>query len=131
MRRIALATCSKLPHLTDDDQLLFDPLGHAGVSAAPVVWDDRDVNWQEFSCVVIRSCWDYHKRVDEFLDWVDLLEKQDIHLLNPPEIIRWNCNKRYLIDLEAKGVSIVPTIFLQALIHPFSDLSRCDVSALR
>ena len=116
MCKIGLATCSKLPQLTDDDQLLLNPLAHAGVSAEPVVWDDMDVNWQGFSCVVIRSCWDYHKRVDEFLDWVDLLEKQDIHLLNPPEVIRWNCNKHYLIDLEAKGVSIVPTIFFKEIL---------------
>jgi len=113
MCKIGLATCSKLPQLTDDDQLLLNSLAHAGVSAEPVVWDDMDVNWQRFSGVVIRSCWDYHKRVDEFLDWVDLLEKQDIHLLNPPEVIRWNSNKRYLLDLKGKGVSIVPTIFLQ------------------
>ena len=113
MRKIGLATCSKLPQLTDDDQLLLNPLDQAGVSAEPVVWDDREVKWQEFSCVVIRSCWDYHKRLDAFLDWVDLLEKQNIPLLNSPEIIRWNCNKRYLLDLEAKGVSIVSTIFLQ------------------
>lgn len=113
MQKIGLATCSKFPQLTDDDQLLVNPLGQAGISAEPVVWDDREVNWREFSSVVIRSCWDYHNRLDEFLDWVDLLEKQDIPLLNPPEIIRWNCNKRYLLDLEEKGVPIVPTIFLQ------------------
>jgi len=114
MQKIGLATCSKLPQLTDDDRLLLNSLGQAGVSAQPVVWDDREANWQEFSCVVIRSCWDYHNRLDEFLDWVDLLEKQNIPLLNPPDIIRWNCNKRYLLDLEAKDILIVPTIFLQS-----------------
>lgn len=79
----------------------------------PVVWDDSEVNWQGFSGIVIRSCWDYHKRLDEFLDWVDLLEKRDILLLNPTGIIRWNSNKRYLLDLKGKGLSIVPTVFLQ------------------
>lgn len=79
----------------------------------PVVWDDSEVNWQGFSGIVIGSCWDYHKRLDEFLAWVDLLEKRDILLLNPTGIIRWNSNKRYLLDLKGKGISIVPTVFLQ------------------
>ena len=68
MRKVGLATCDKLPQLTDDDRLLLHPLSQAGIAAAPVVWDDREVNWQEYSCIVIRSCWDYHKRLDEFLD---------------------------------------------------------------
>ncbi len=113
MQKIGLATCSKRPQLTDDDQLLLNSLGQDGVSAQPVVWDDREVNWQEFSCIVIRSCWDYHTRLDEFLKWLDLLEKQNVAILNPADMIRWNCNKRYLLDIEAQGVSLVPTVFLQ------------------
>ena len=113
MQKIGLATCSKLPQLTDEDQLLLNSLGQAGVSAQPVVWDDREVNWQEFPCIVIRSCWDYHTRLDEFLNWLELLEKQNVSILNPADIIRWNCNKRYLLDLEEKDILIVPTVFLQ------------------
>jgi len=114
MQKIGLATCHKLPRLTDDDQLLLNSLVKAGLPTQPVVWDDKEVNWQEFSWVVIRSCWDYHTRLDEFLNWLELLEKQNVSISNTAFIIRWNCNKRYLLDLEAKGILIVPTVFLQS-----------------
>lgn len=33
-------------------------------------------------------------------------------LLNPPEVVRWNTDKRYLADLDAAGLPVVPTTFL-------------------
>src|SRR6266550_342456 len=70
MKRIALATGTKLPTLNEDDLLLVPPLRELGVTAVPAVWDSPDVCWEEFQGVVVRSCWDYHHRLEEFLGWV-------------------------------------------------------------
>src|SRR5436190_20145957 len=75
MKRIALATGAKLPTLNEDDLLLVPPLRELGVTAVPAVWDSPDVCWEEFQGVVVRSCWDYHHRLEEFLAWVARLER--------------------------------------------------------
>src|SRR5437870_3116928 len=112
MKRIALATGAKLPTLNEDDLLLVPPLRELGVTAVPAVWDSPDVCWEEFQGVVVRSCWDYHHRLEEFLGWVVRLERAGIPLWNPPAVLRWNSHKGYLRDLAARGVPIVPTRWL-------------------
>ena len=110
--RIALATGAKLPTLNEDDLLLVPPLRELGVTAVPAVWDSPDVCWEEFQGVVVRSCWDYHHRLEEFLAWVARLERAGIPLWNPPAVLRWNSHKGYLRDLAARGVPVVPTRWL-------------------
>jgi glutathione synthase/RimK-type ligase-like ATP-grasp enzyme len=70
------------------------------------VWDDRSIDWDRFDLVVIRSTWDYPARREEFLAWAEGLPQ----VLNPPEVLRWNTDKRYL---EVLGDDAVPTEFLE------------------
>src|SRR6266700_6044527 len=112
MKRIALATGAKLPTLNEDDLLLVPPLRELGVTAVPAVWDAPVVCWEEFQGVVVRSCWDYHHRLEEFLAWVTRLEHAGVPLWNPPAVLRWNSHKGYLRDLAARGVPIVATRWL-------------------
>jgi hypothetical protein len=74
------------------------------------VWDDQTVDWAAFDLVVLRSPWDYTGRHEEFLTWCDAVGER---LLNPPEVVRWNTDKRYLADLDAAGLPVVPTTFLE------------------
>jgi glutathione synthase/RimK-type ligase-like ATP-grasp enzyme len=113
MKRIALATSAKLPTLNDDDRLLIPALAELGLAAVPAVWDAPDVCWDEFQGVLVRSCWDYHQRLEEFLAWVARLERAGVPLWNPPALLRWNSHKGYLRDLAARGAPIVPTRWLE------------------
>src|SRR5436309_4244892 len=103
MNRVALVTCSGVPELTDDDRLLIPALRQYGVEAMPVAWDGP-VDWTLFDQVVLRSCWDYHLRVNEFLDWIGALERLDLPIQNSAGLIRWNADKRYLRRLQQEGV---------------------------
>jgi hypothetical protein len=100
---IALATCAQLPDLDPDDRLLRAALGDA---AAVPVWDDPDVDWEDFDVVLPRNTWDYILRRDEFVAWA---ERVGPRLHNPPEVVRWNTDKRYLGELDAAGLPVVPT----------------------
>ena len=60
----------------------------------------------------MRSPWDYHRRYDEFLSWIDRVSTATV-LHNPAEVIRWNTDKTYLAGLEAAGVPIIPTTFVR------------------
>jgi hypothetical protein len=66
---------------------------------------------------VVRSTWDYHKDPAAFLVWIDKVSAQNT-LWNVPSLLRWSMNKRYLLDLAARGVRIVPTIACDAGSHP-------------
>src|SRR2546422_6638776 len=113
MKRIALATCAKLPTLNEDDLLLVPPLRELGVTAMPAVWDSPDVCWEEFQGVVVRSCWDYHHRLEEFLAWVARLERAGIPLLNPPAAPPRHSPQCYLPRLAARRVSGLPRRWLR------------------
>ncbi len=79
------------------------------IVAEPAVWD-ADVNWAAFDLIVVRSCWDYAERRDAFLAWAASLPR----VLNPAAVLEWNTDKqRYLTDLAAAGVPIVPTAFVE------------------
>jgi glutathione synthase/RimK-type ligase-like ATP-grasp enzyme len=111
--RIALATSADLPSLTADDCLLLEPLAKRGIQPEAATWSDPAYKWASCDMVVIRSCWDYHLRIAEFLHWVESLEALGVQVWNSPEIIRWNSNKSYLRELEAKGISVVPTLWFE------------------
>ncbi len=113
MKKIALATCREYADLTVEDKLLADCLQNLGFDAQPLVWDEAKQNLADYSTVVIHSCWDYHKKPQEFLAWIDSLESNGLKVLNPPNILRWNVDKIYLRELEKSGVKIPPTVWFE------------------
>jgi len=112
MRKIALATSNEYADLTADNRELLNKLLFWGVDVEPIVWSSRDLQWNQYDAVFIRSCWDYHLHYDEFLKWIDLLENEGVAVFNSPAILRWNSNKRYLRELREKGINLVPTVWM-------------------
>ena len=111
---IGLVTCPRNPRLTDDDRPLIGELGALGASATPVIWSDPDVRWRDFDALVLRSCWDYHLRPDEFRAWLEHVERDEVPLWNPASTVRWNMHKRYLHELGARAVLVPGTEWLCA-----------------
>ncbi|SFO35414.1 Glutathione synthase/RimK-type ligase, ATP-grasp superfamily [Geodermatophilus obscurus] len=107
--RIGVATCRAAPDLDEDGPLLLAALDGAGADAVPAVWDDPDVDWAGFDGVLVRSTWDYPLRRAAFLEWVGRCRAT----VNPPPVLAWNTDKRYLHDLARAGVPTVPTVFLE------------------
>ena len=112
-RRLALATSSELTDLTDDDAPLINACIALGIAAEAVVWDASAIDWTSYAGIVIRSCWDYHLRPDAFLEWLDAVHGAGIPIWNPPALVRWNCDKRYLRDLAAHGIPVAPTEWVE------------------
>jgi len=112
--RVALVTCAALPSLYGDEQELPARFADAGVDAAPVVWSDGEIAWSRYDAVVLRSTWDYFQRIGEFTAWLDRLERDRVRLHNPVPLVRWNFDKRYLAELQTRGVRIAPTRFFDA-----------------
>ncbi|WP_399884667.1 RimK family alpha-L-glutamate ligase [Streptomyces sp. BBFR51] len=111
--RTALVTCRPGPQISADRDLpvLVRALEEAGARASAEVWDDDGVDWGSFDLVLIRSTWDYSWRADEFTAWAERCGGVT-RLANPPAVVRWNTDKRYLGDLAAAGVPTVPTRYV-------------------
>ena len=105
---LALVSCSGAVDRDTDLPLLQRELPEARVR----IWDDPSVDWAAFDVVVIRSTWDYHERRDEFVRWARHVESVS-SLWNPLELIEWNTDKRYLLDLHRAGIPIVDTEFVE------------------
>ncbi len=109
--RIGIVTCRQLPEPDPDQELMLGALRTAGMDAELLPWDDGSADPFGFDLCVLRSCWDYHRDPDRFMLWVDEAEQRTT-LRNPAEVVRWNIHKRYLSDMEAAGLPIVPTAFV-------------------
>lgn len=115
-RRIALVTTDP-DFLGDEDRdidVLVAALRQAGFDVETPIWHDAAVRWESFDLAVMRSPWDYPQRYHEFLTWLDQASKL-VRILNAPELIRWNIDKRYLSDLSAAGVPCTRFEFCDAV----------------
>lgn len=107
---VAVVTCAAARGLDDDLPPLMAALEGAGIEAALVDWDDPAADWGAHDLLVVRSVWDYVRRRAEFLAWAEAAAVA-APLRNPAPVLAWSSDKRYLGDLAAAGVPVVPTAF--------------------
>jgi len=92
---------------TAEDRLVGAGLERRGIAVEAVAWNAGVPSG--FDGVLLRSCWDYHLRPADFRVWLRRLEADGLAVVNPVPLVVWNMDKRYLSDLAARGVRVVPT----------------------
>ena len=105
--RIALVSSERGLRVDPDLPIAWSALRDAGFVVDLVRWDDDAADWASYDLAVVRSCWDYAWRLDEFLAWAESVPR----LRNPVEVLRWNTDKTYLRELERAGLPVVPTVW--------------------
>ena len=68
-----------------------------------------------FDAVLPLVVWGYHQRYEDWLALLDRLEADSVRCINPPPLLRWNSDKAYLAELDAKGIPTVHTIAVEEL----------------
>lgn len=111
--RIGIVTGEAAPELTDDGRAVAAGLEARGFQAEPVVWTDDRTDWAAYDAALVRSCWDYHTDVGRFRALLAAMEDAGVTVLNPPSVVRWNVHKSYLRDLQAAGVEIPATTWVE------------------
>jgi hypothetical protein len=102
---IAIATCEWHPQLDEDNAQLLDALQALGANVDVLPWSAPGPGgWEHYDAVVIRETWDYSWRLDEFLRWTGA---RGARLHNPPAVVAWNADKRYLFDLGRAGIAVI------------------------
>jgi len=116
-------TFGELPGLTPDDRSALSAFSTLGIDVVPTVWTEPLPDGLD--ALVLRSTWDYHLRLADFRAWVSAVETRGLPLWNPPDTVRWNVDKAYLLEVERRGIPILATrhavrgsgVALPALLH--------------
>jgi hypothetical protein len=66
-----------------------------------------------FALILPLIAWGYQRDCPAWFSLLDQMET--LPVANPTNVLRWNSDKTYLIELEAEGVAIVPTIMRESL----------------
>jgi glutathione synthase/RimK-type ligase-like ATP-grasp enzyme len=110
-RTIGFLTSGNHRNLTKDDLILAAALERRATCVRPVVWTEAAPDSLACDLLLVRSVWDYHLRPQDFTRWIDEVSST-MPVLNPPEMIRWNMDKRYLREIERAGFRVPKTVFL-------------------
>ena len=121
MKTLALVSAVAATGRDDDLAPLMEACTRAGLSVRSVAWDDASISWSRFDAAVLRSPWDYTERLTEFLAWSERVAGRTV-LINPLQVVRWNTDKHYLAELQAAGVPVVPTTFVEPDAEPLESL---------
>lgn len=111
MPRCAFLTMDSLDEFEVYDDLLIKPLSQLGWSVDMVSWRNRQVDWNTFEAVIIRSPWDYQQDAQLFMQVLEEIDQSSARLENPLDLVKWNIDKTYLRELEQEGILIVPTLW--------------------
>jgi len=105
MADIILALNNESETLSGPEILLRDELVLLGYDVSCIPWLKIDPSeLQGHETVVLRTVWDYSIRLPEFRSWIGELQKRDVHLINDEEMVIWNVDKAYLLELSAAGI---------------------------
>jgi len=109
---VGLATCAALPVGDPEDAGLVAALHARDIDVEWVVWNHADPQrlHEWIDVLIIRSTWDYTDHHADFLSWIGACSVQ---VFNPSELVRWNSDKRYLMELAAAGIPTVPTVVVE------------------
>jgi glutathione synthase/RimK-type ligase-like ATP-grasp enzyme len=109
--KIAIATCAGRDDTAIADAPLIAALETLGMETQSCVWNDSSLSWHRFEAVVVRTTWDWHANVAAFGTWIQRVSAR-ARMLNSPQTLGWGLDKRFLLDLAASDVPVVPTLAL-------------------
>ena len=109
-----------------EDMALVHAMRRLGRRATRISIQDDDFDFStRTKMVIIRSAWSRYEYPDEYLRFLETMDQSAI-LMNPLSVIQWQADKAaYLQQLQAAGVPVPPTLFVN-----YRDDSNDDESYL-
>lgn len=84
-----------------------------GVEAVPEPWTahaDNATGLRSYGRVLPLLAWGYHLDHARWLRACATWARDGVAVANPPRVLAWNSDKRYLAELQARGVSVPRTV---------------------
>ncbi len=93
---------------------MVGPLAALSVEVESRSWIEVE-DWNAFDLVLPLTAWGYHRDHFGWLNVTDGWEFSRAPVLNPPSVLRWNSDKRYLDRLQRLALPVIPTVFVDEL----------------
>ncbi|MGQ0531604.1 MAG: ATP-grasp domain-containing protein [Caulobacteraceae bacterium] len=92
-------------------------------------WDEANLPQRGFEAAIVRSCWDYHERAEEFAATLEAHERAGLRVFNSSQVVRWNSRKTYLKEL---GPPAIETVWVEradarAVAQAFDALDAAEI----
>ncbi len=97
----------------NENEDLLPLLQDRGLDITAEIWDDPQVDWNQYDVALLKTPWDYHQKFGQFKDWLQKMKSLNIRLINDYDLVSWNMDKHYLAEIAASGLAIIPSIFLE------------------
>ncbi|MEO1203373.1 MAG: hypothetical protein AAFX10_11740, partial [Pseudomonadota bacterium] len=108
-KRCAFLSMDDMADFVSDADLAIAPMAEFGWSVEYVSWRATPVDWNRYDAVYLCTPWDYPEDHDGFLGVLKAIDASRALLVNSLGLVRWNLDKTYLRDIEARGGAIVPS----------------------
>lgn len=132
MKKIAIVSCNKWQGKINEDRLLQDSLTQNGYNAEIISWENKNLNYEEYTALILRSAWGYQNKYLEFKNWLKMIKEKNILLLNNPNIIMSNIRKDQQFELLSKnGIPFIETKFLYKLDDLFENIHKSRNEVLK
>ncbi len=95
----------------EEDNALVKAFTNKGLNCKRIAWEDSDFDWSTTKIAIIKTTWNYFYHIEKFKAWVEKVSEK-CTLINDKELIIWNMNKLYLLELERLGITIPATYVL-------------------
>ena len=91
-----------------------DALVRAGFSVEARPWTEPG-DLAGFDLIAPLVAWGYHQDPPRWHALLDRLQTERAPVRNPVPLLRWNSDKRYLAELGARGIHVIPTRLVEQL----------------
>jgi len=111
-------------------ELLGRLFGARGQDVTLLPWT-TSADLSAFALTIPLMAWGYHQDMPKWLGQLDRWAAAGAHFENPLGVLRWNADKTYLLDLERRGIAIVPSRVATALTEADLEAARAAFGADR
>lgn len=110
---VVIATCTAWPDPGPGLLPLIEAFEARGIRVACLPWQSADERVFLDARLILPLCaWDYAAAPDAFRDWICRIAAAGGRFANAPELMLWNMDKSYLLDLAARGVPVPRTLLI-------------------
>lgn len=110
MKKIGIVSCDKWKDKIKEDLLLQKELIKIGIDAEIISWENTDVDYNEFNCLILRSVWGYQDNYEKFKEWLLFIKANNLTIFNDVNIILDNIRKDVQFEILKKySIPYIPT----------------------
>lgn len=114
MKKIGIVSCDKWKDKICEDLLLKIELIQNGIKADIISWQDKNINYKEYECLILRSVWGYQDVYHQFKEWLLFIKSNDIIIFNDVDIILNNIKKDKQFEILRKySIQHIPTTIIK------------------